>query len=94
MVGDQEKISMFSTCSELAPCAPIPDSRIAQFMQPCLRQGIKYFGVNWFNLCLREARDGDHLVVIFCIYFINLSCYQSRQIDLQNMRPNILAGRG
>ena len=23
-------------CSELTPCAPIPDSRIAQFMQPCL----------------------------------------------------------
>ena len=26
---------MFSTCSELTACAPIPDSRIAQFMQPC-----------------------------------------------------------
>ena len=27
---------MFSMCSELTPRAPIPDSRIAQFMQPCL----------------------------------------------------------
>ena len=27
---------MFSMCSELTPLAPIPDSRIAQFMQPCL----------------------------------------------------------
>ena len=26
---------MFSTCSELTPRAPIPDGRIAQFMQPC-----------------------------------------------------------
>ena len=34
----------------------------------CLRQGIKYFGANWFILCLREARDGDrhgdHLAVM------------------------------
>ena len=29
-------ISMFSMCAELTPRAPIPDSRIAQFMQPCL----------------------------------------------------------
>ena len=28
---------MFSMCSELTPRAPIPDSRIAQFMQPCHR---------------------------------------------------------
>ena len=34
-VGEQENISMFFTCSELAPRAPIPDSRIAQSMQPC-----------------------------------------------------------
>ena len=27
---------MFSMCSELTPHAPIPDSRIAQFMQPCV----------------------------------------------------------
>ena len=27
---------MFSTCSELTPRAPIPDGRMAQFMQPCL----------------------------------------------------------
>ena len=27
---------MFSMCSELTPRAPIPDSRIAQFMQPWL----------------------------------------------------------
>ena len=26
---------MFSTCSELTPRAPIPDGRMAQFMQPC-----------------------------------------------------------
>ena len=26
---------MFSMCSELTPRAPILDSRIAQFMQPC-----------------------------------------------------------
>ena len=25
---------MFSTCSELTPRAPIPDGRMAQFMQP------------------------------------------------------------
>ena len=33
-VGEHENISMFSMCSELTPRAPIPDSRIAQFMQP------------------------------------------------------------
>ena len=26
---------MFSMCSELTPRAPIPDTRIPQFMQPC-----------------------------------------------------------
>ena len=26
---------MFSMCSELTPCAPIPDTRIPQLMQPC-----------------------------------------------------------
>ena len=26
---------MFPTCSELTPRAPIPDGRMAQFMQPC-----------------------------------------------------------
>ena len=26
---------MFSMCSELTPCARIPDTRIPQFMQPC-----------------------------------------------------------
>ena len=33
---------MFSMCSELTPRAPIPDSRIAQFMQPCV-QPYMYF---------------------------------------------------
>ena len=33
---NRENISMFSTCSELTPRAPIPDGRMAQFMQPCL----------------------------------------------------------
>ena len=28
---------MFSTCSELTSCAPIPDGRMEQIMQPCLR---------------------------------------------------------
>ena len=27
---------MFSMCSELTPCTRIPDTRIPQFMQPCL----------------------------------------------------------
>ena len=27
---------MFSMCSELTPCAPIPVTRIPQFMQPCV----------------------------------------------------------
>ena len=30
---------MFSMCSELTPRAPILDSRIAQFMQPCVQIG-------------------------------------------------------
>ena len=30
---------MFSTCSKLTPRAPIPDGRMAQFMQPCLGHG-------------------------------------------------------
>ena len=36
---------MFSMCSELTPRAPIPDSRIAQFMQPCLtdEEVLEYF---------------------------------------------------
>ena len=34
-VGEQENISMFSTCSELTPRAPIRDGRMAQLMQPC-----------------------------------------------------------
>ena len=33
-------ISMFSMCAELPPRAPIPDSRIAQFMQPCVISAI------------------------------------------------------
>ena len=35
-VGEQENISMFSTCSELTPRAPIPDDRMEQIMQPCV----------------------------------------------------------
>ena len=45
--GEQENISMFSMCSELTPRAPIPDSRIAQFMQPCL---YIYLGLHLFHL--------------------------------------------
>ena len=35
---------MFSMCSELTPRAPIPDRRIAQFMQPWW----DYWDVRWF----------------------------------------------
>ena len=31
---NRENISMFSTCSELTPRAPIPDGRMEQIMQP------------------------------------------------------------
>ena len=34
-VGEQENISMFSTCLKLTPRAPIPDGRMEQIMQPC-----------------------------------------------------------
>ena len=32
--GEPENISMFSTCSELTPRAPIPDGRMDRFMHP------------------------------------------------------------
>ena len=32
--GEPENISMFSTCSELTPRAPIPDGRMERFMHP------------------------------------------------------------
>ena len=34
---------MFSMCSELTPRARIPDTRIPQFMQPCLKANIIIF---------------------------------------------------
>ena len=34
LVGEQENISMFSTCSELTPRSPIPDGRMERIMQP------------------------------------------------------------
>ena len=34
-LGEQKNISMFYTCSELTPRAPIPDGRMTQIMQPC-----------------------------------------------------------
>ena len=33
--GEPENISMFSTCSELTPLAPIPDGRMERIMHPC-----------------------------------------------------------
>ena len=43
---------MFSTCSELTPRAPIPDGRMAQFMQPCPLSGVLEV--------TRSLLDSDH----------------------------------
>ena len=40
---------MFSMCSELTPCARIPDTRIPQLMQPCARLTI--------DACSEELAD-------------------------------------
>ena len=37
---------MLSMCSELTPGAPIPDSRIAQFMQPWSEQIFSFMGLD------------------------------------------------
>ena len=55
---------MFSMCSELTPRAHIPDTRIPQLMQPCLRS-LLVFNVVYFadgedeesrnEVCLKPA---------------------------------------
>ena len=40
---------MFSMCSELTPRARIPDTRIPQFMQPCLGLGLVNVGRPIYN---------------------------------------------
>ena len=47
---NRENISMFSTCSELTPSAPIPDGRMEQIMQPCGQPLINQI-LNWINFC-------------------------------------------
>ena len=53
-------ISMFSTCSELTPRAPIPDGRMERIMQPCpwvYVMEIEIIG-NWFvGICLPPPTD-------------------------------------
>ena len=51
-IGEQENISMFSMCSKLTPRAPIPDSRIAQFMQPCY--------ISSQTISIPRSPDGDN----------------------------------
>ena len=43
--GEQENISMFSTCSELTPRAPIPDGRMERIM---------HYRVGQFQVCVSD----------------------------------------
>ena len=43
--GEPENISMFSTCSELTPRAPIPNGRMERIMLPCHISGAKWWKV-------------------------------------------------
>ena len=47
---NRKNISMFFTCSELTPSAPIPDGRMEQIMQPC-GQPLLNQVLNWINFC-------------------------------------------
>ena len=50
--------SMFSTCSELTPRAPIPDGRMERFMHPWISMSIPIFNILWSHLywpdCLED----------------------------------------
>ena len=73
-IREQENISMFSMCSELTPRAPIPDSRITQFMQPC---SIKYCVTNYVMV----AEFGHNMMWSFIIK-IALQHYVSIKLNI------------
>ena len=54
--GEQENISMFSTCSELTPRAPIPDGSMERVMQPWLKWLWTYRTLlSWWTIrCLKH----------------------------------------
>ena len=53
LVGEQENISMFSTCSELTPRALIPDGRMERIMQPCKYEKSQISGYIKFTFTAR-----------------------------------------
>ena len=62
-VGEQENISMFSTCSELTPCAPIPDGRMERIMQPWLLHRIAQ-ARSWSTMMMMTMITVSVIVVI------------------------------
>ena len=48
---------MFSMFSELTPRAPIPDSRIAQFMQPWMILYVDYKKAEWVGRIAQTPRS-------------------------------------
>ena len=71
-----QNISMFSMCSELTPRAPIPDSRIAQFMQPRLPKVSLEFVTVYFTSCLNIVFL-QRVASEYCKFFVvfNCGCY-------------------
>ena len=62
---------MFSTCSELTPRAPIPDGRMAQFMQPW----------SWLRLmCVIYEKD----VSVVLLTLISSSIVKCQSLTIKN----------
>ena len=72
---------MFSMCSGLTPRAPIPDDRMAQFMQP------------WVVLLFRESASKKSLlmtVVIIVILFVFVDVFSSSYLYLYLLKELFL----